>query len=101
MEMNTRLGLLVALLLCAATSSAQEKVAFTSLQNAWKSVEGKCGSVKKEEGGIYNFTIDPNNPGRWCVVSVGLDHVVVAADEKGRHPYTVIPYERIILEVYK
>lgn len=103
MEKSRCVGLLVAFLFWTVNSAAEEKAPFTRLQDAWKSVEGKCGSITKEEGGVYNLTVDPNDPGRWCVVSAASDHVVIAPREKNereRRTYTFIPHERIILVTY-
>jgi hypothetical protein len=90
------LGLMVLVFISAVGPSYGQAPAYSSLQQAWQSAKGTCGTMVKHEG-MYEFIA---GEGVTCVSSVGTDLVIFLVRSSSTPKlYIIVPMDHIIIEL--
>jgi hypothetical protein len=82
-------------------SDERKPPAPTSLRAAWKAVEGHYGTLKDDPRGPVFAVSVKDKVGNVLVESVGSDCVVLGGDNNAPGWHTILPLERIELQVFQ
>lgn len=94
--MRRCLGFVVLAFLSAAGLCYGQAPAYSSLQQAWQSEKGACGTITAL-GGLYMFTV---GDGPACVTSVGADLVTFnIKSPSGPKVYMLVPIDHVVLQL--